>query len=312
MLSDELRDNSIVVETELAVDLPKLWGTTSKFSRHSSTLSITRRRRWLGSLPVRSRSWSGHGARATISWLRSATSVWASRTRRWSLSHSSPRKSRGWAWAYRSLARSSRRMADGFGRQRTRTPGRQSVLPCRWLRALSVSHAVEQMRPIMPLPLDARSPALHERRQQLPTVKRFFKCPIGFDVGGVLRSGSGRPVIQDDRQLWPLRCANRRSSNPSISGMPMSEIKQSMSESPPRVQTALADVYDEHRSLPPRANRQGTRVSDRRRQRRPPRSGRIRPCHCCFRRSSAMFNCPAIRTRSANESAAIFCMIRLR
>ena len=156
-----------------------------------------------GLIAVRSRSWSGHGA-GTISWLRSATSVWASRTRRWSLSHSSPRKSRGWAWAYRSLARSSRRMADGFGRQRTRTPGRQSVLPCRWLRTLSVSHAVEQMRPIMPLPLDGAP-------QRCTDGASSCRPSNGFSNADRVRCwrspapGLGASSNQDDRQLWPLR-----------------------------------------------------------------------------------------------------------
>ena len=54
---------------------------------------------------------------------------------------------------------------------------------------------------------------------------------------------SGRPVIRMTGNSGRSDRANRRSSIPFMSGMPMSEIKQSMSDKPPRFQIILADEY---------------------------------------------------------------------
>ena len=197
----------------------------------------------------------------------------ASRIPHSSSNHSSPRKSQAWAWAVCFPLDRRGTWGPNLGnRERGRRDDIQ-FYPAAGVGALCVSHALEQIRPIMPLPLDVRSQRCANGRQQLLTVKRFFKVPVAFDerrsaalgARGVRNRMTGNSGCSDR--------ANRRSSNPSISDMPMSR-SNSRSRTGRHLRRApWPTSTGEHRSPPPPANRRATRGSDGRHQRRPPQIG---------------------------------------
>ena len=163
VLSDELRDNSIVVETELAVDLPRIAGDHVQIQQtlinlvHNATEAmavltdrpkslVVRSRREGDDLLIEVRDFGVGIKDPTLVFEPFFTTKESGMGMGLSISRSIVEAHGGRIWA---TANEDAGTTISF------------TLPLA-SDALSVSHAVEQMRPIMPLPLDGRSPALHE------------------------------------------------------------------------------------------------------------------------------------------------------
>jgi len=123
VLSDELRDNCIIVATELEADLPTIDADHVQIQQtlinlvHNAmeaTNGVTDRAR---SLVLSSRR---QGAELLIQVRDNGV---GSKDPTLIFEPSLPRKSQAWGWACPFVARSSRRMAAESGRPRTKTPG---------------------------------------------------------------------------------------------------------------------------------------------------------------------------------------------
>jgi hypothetical protein len=237
VLADELRDNSIIVETELEADLPLIEADHVQIQQTLINLvhnaidamhSVTDRtkslvlssRRQRDELLIQVRD-HGFGIEDTTS----------------SLNHSSRRRSQAWDGpVHLSLDRPGAWQPSLGDRERDAGTTFSFTLRCLRLRRRE-----RAWRAIQSTPSDARAQA-HGWRQAVVARQRAFQSAT-FEARGHCDRTSGRPVIGMTGNSGRSDRANRRSSNPSISGMPMSEIKQSMSDKPPCFQTIVADEY---------------------------------------------------------------------
>jgi PAS domain S-box-containing protein len=133
LTSHEVQRAGVQLHTELASELPAVWGDRVQLQQVLLNLvmngleamsTVTERPR---RLMIRA-TWAGpEGVLVAVQAARSDST-----RRRWSASstHSIPPSPRGWEWGCRSAARSSRHTVDGCGRSKTLAPGRLCNLSC--------------------------------------------------------------------------------------------------------------------------------------------------------------------------------------